>query len=1120
MKQKIALLLTVIMTATSMPLGITAADTAPEAQVPVQAEETVPEEASPAPGQAAEAVPETAEETKTEEAAAPAEETQNTENETPAPAPEEGTAEKPAEEAPAAEAPAAETPAEEAPAAENAQAEAEPAQEEAPKSAGWYLESDGWHNYYNATENGQSVVKERESEWFVPARKTTVRDGDSSMVLEAKATYYFDENGALAVGREVDTVAYRNEMDAATRFFDYKGIPVTGYARYGAKTHYIEKKKGMIKDAMVSLSKDSTYTLYKKSGKTSKKKLPAGKRYFDADGVMATGITQTKTNGIQFFDSKGLNQTGLISVDGILHFYGSSSGMAVDRFVKLSRNFTVTDLTTGKKITVAKGKHYFDSKGLMLTGEYQTKDNGIQYSDPAGLNHTGYVSVNGVLYYFDPNTGKVTNTSLTLDKAATITDTVTGKSVSVPAGTRFFTEDGTVQRGWYPSEEDKQFYYGSSGLSMTGHISVDGVIYFVYSKTGLLKNASTTLSKDATITDQVTGKSVKLLKGERLFGEDGVMVTGWYPSEAEKKFYYSDNGLTQTGYVSVGGELYYIDPADGLLKDGGNTLAKDLTITDQVTGRNTTLKAGTRYFDAEGSLVHGEYATKDNGIQYFDTYGNALYGYVYYDGNLHYIDRETGKLKNAVNNEIDGLKDIVNQDSPTAYVRLTPGARYFDENGNAVRGEYRTIDAKDPAKNKRYYGTMYFFNDGAMGFRFTRIGSDWKYFLREGGMVTGGDFDFSYEGKALSKPTSKGAYSLDGGTYFKKGHYFFDENGVMKTGLHEVKSTDGSVKNYFYNDTTGRRVEKGWALAGGKYYFLSDDGSVAIDSNGQMLTGAVTKEGFLVDPRNGKTYMIADDGSLAHGWQKVGDMWYHFNEKTGIMDGQSKNPINSFCTVDDKVFYFDKNGKMVTGLQKISGHWYYFDKKGVRQDNTMVYGISFDKNGIATKAGFGGPHGKGGAANVTDAMIEMVKMAQTRNISTNPTRWYAFTDKDHCQAGFFHYESGAWVLQLYCPVSVGAWYQGRSKTPTGRYVINDKLYRMTHFTSFYYVSWTSAGVGYHTPLYSISLHSVSASTKPVDPVIGGSGGHRSNGCMRLHYANAVWQYNKLPKGTWVWMYGK
>ncbi|MBQ3973196.1 MAG: hypothetical protein II628_03425, partial [Lachnospiraceae bacterium] len=379
MKQKLALLLTVIMTATSMPLGITAADTAPEAQVPVQAEETVSEEEAPAPAQTAETVPGAAEETKqekpVEEPAAPAEETQNTESE--APAPEEGSA-------PAAETPAAETPAAEAPAAENAQAEAEPAQEEAPKSAGWYLESDGWHNYYNATEDGQAVVKERESEWFVPARKTTVRDGDSSMVLEAKATYYFDENGALALGREVDTVAYRNEMDAATRFFNYKGIPVTGYARYGAKTHYIEKKKGMIKEAMVTLSKDSTYTLYKKDGTTSNKKLPAGKRYFDKDGVMATGIVQTKSNGVQFFDSKGLNQTGLISVDDVLHFYGSSTGMAVDRFVKLSRNFTVTDLTTGKKITVAKGKHYFDSKGLMCTGEYQTSSNGIQYSDPAG----------------------------------------------------------------------------------------------------------------------------------------------------------------------------------------------------------------------------------------------------------------------------------------------------------------------------------------------------------------------------------------------------------------------------------------------------------------------------------------------------------------------------------------------------------------------------------------------------------------------------------------------------------------------------------------------------------------------------------------------------------------
>ena len=442
-----------------------------------------------------------------------------------------------------------------------------------------------------------------------------------------------------------------------------------------------------------------------------------------------------------------------------------------------------------------------------------------------------------------------------------------------------------------------------------------------------------------------------------------------------------------------------------------------------------------------------------------------------------------------------------------------------DENGNAVRGCYRVIDSVDKAKNKHYYGTMYFFGDGAMAFRFTKIDGVWKYFRREGGMVTGGDFDFSHAGGALGE-NSKGAYSFDGNTYFSKGHYFFDQNGVMLTGLQQVTEADGSVKNYFYSDATGRRAESGWVLAGGKWYLLNDDGSVATDSSGQMITGTPTKEGFLIDPRDGKTYMVNDQGGFVYGWQKVGDTWYHFDETTGVLDGQAKSLTNTFCKMGDKVYYFDKNGKEVTGWQKLSGHWYYFDKHGVRQDNTTVFGVSFDENGIATKAGFGGPKGKDGATAVTDNMVEMIKMAQTRDINTNPTKWYAFTDKDHCQAGFFHYESGAWVLQLYCPVSVGAWQNGKSKTPTGRYKINSKKYRMTHLTSFYYVSWTGAGVGYHTPLYDIKLKTISASTKPCDPVIGGSGGHRSNGCMRLHYANAVWQYNKLPIGTWVWMYGK
>ena len=1436
MKRKIALLLTVFLTAGSLPLGTTATESGQDnPPVQVLTEENGTEEnntegngteGNTSEGNTSEG--NTSGENGTVTDPAPAEggsagqsgnENEGTGNENTDPAAGGTGTETPGTETPGTEIPETETP-----------------EVEIPKTPGWYLESDGWHNYYNATENGQSVVKERMSEWFVPSSKTTIKDGSDSMVLNAKSTYYFDENGALAVGRQVDTIAYKKEMTAAPRFFNYKGLPVTGYAFYEGKLHYIEKKKGLFRESMVNLSKASTYTIYKEDGTTQSKKLSAGKRYFDADGVMVTGeaktksngvqyfnadginktgyiakngvvsyfnassgkdfdkfetlskattitdvstgkkislakgkryfnaegamvtgVTQTKSNGIQYFTSAGINKTGHISDKGVLHFYGTDTGMARNRFVTLSKATTITDVSTGKKISLAAGRRYFDDNGNLLKGEYQTKSNGIQYSDSAGLSRTGYVPVNGVLYFYEASTGKVTNASRTLNKDTTVTDAVTGKSVKIVKGTRFFTEDGTVQTGWYPSEEDKsryynsqglnqtgyisvggsvyyvngnngilkeashtlkkkttikdqttgksitlnagtrffgpdgvmrtgwypseeeksffynnaglrqtgyilvdgsvyyvnassgilkeashtldkdttltdqktgkslklvkgtrffgedgvmrtgwypseeeksffynsaglrqtgyvlldgsvyyvnasggilreashtldkdttvtdqktgkslklaagtrffgedgvmrtgwypseeekEFYYSAEGLQQTGHISVNGQIFFAYSKTGLLRNASSSLDKEATITDQVTGKSVKLSAGKRYFGEDGVMVTGWYPGEEEKEFYFNDNGVSQTGYVSVGGDLYYIDPENGLLRNGRNTLTKDQDVTDQVTGRTTSLTAGDRYFDEDGHLVHGEHETEKNGTQYSDTLGNAQYGYVYYDGSLHYIDQERGKLRNEVNNDIDGLKDVVNQDSPTAYVRLTPGARYFDENGNAVTGGYHEIDALDKATNKHYYGTMYFFDDGAMAFRFTRLDGQWKYFRKEGGMVAGGDFDFSYEGEALSKPTSGGAYSFDGGTYFHKGHYFFDENGVMQTGLQQVTASDGSTKTYFYSDSTGRRADSGWVLAGGKWYLLNDDGSAVTDSEGQLLTAEPTAEGFLKDPRDGKTYMVDDKGAFVYGWQKVGNHWYHFNETTGVLDAQAESLNNTFCKMDDKVYYFGKDGKAVTDWQKINGHWYYFDKKGVRQDNTTVFGVAFDENGIATKAGFGGPNGKNGAASVTDNMIEMIKMAQTRDIKTNPTKWYAFTDKDHCQAGFFHYEGGAWVLQLYCPVSVGAWQNGKSKTPTGRYKINEKRYRMTHLTSFYYVSWTGAGVGYHTPLYDIKLKTITASTKPCDPVIGGSGGHRSNGCMRLHYANAVWQYNKLPVGTWVWMYGK
>ena len=1081
-----------MMTAGSLPMGITAADTEPVSESAEITEEASPGETTDQP-----------------------EETQPGQEEEKEEAQDQTQTQDPAEAQPQ-EQDLAEESADPAAADNNETPDApitapETAEQEAPRAAGWYLEEDGWHNYHTVTENGESTVKERVSEWYVPTKKRTLKDGDVSLVLTAKTTYYFDEEGVLVTNRQVKTTAYKDEMDEGDRFFNSKGVPVTGYAKYGGKIHYIEKKKGLIKETMVNLSKAGTYTLYYKAGNTKNFNLAAGKRYFDADGCMVTGEYQTKDNGIQYFTSDGINKTGYQAIDGNIYFYNSKTGKAVNETKTRSKTSTVTDLVTGKSVKISAGTRYFTEDGRAFTGWYPSEEEKTSYYNAEGLQQTGYISVDGGVYYADADTGLYRETSHTLSKDQTIKDQVTGKSVKLAKGTRFFGPDGVMRTGWYPSEEEKNFYYGADGLLKTGHISVNGVIYFVYSKDGALRNASSTLAKDATITDQVTGKSVKLPKGTRYFGDDCAMVTGWYPSEEEKNIYYGQDGLQQTGYISVNGELFYIDGENGILKDAGNTLSKDLTIKDQVTGKSVTLSKGTRYFDENGDLVHGEYETRENGTQYFDTYGNAQYGYVYYDGNLHYIDREKGKLKNAVDNDIDGIREIVNQDQPSTYVTLNPGDRYFDENGNAVTGCYREIDAYRQ-DGKHYTGLQYFFEDGAMAYRFTKIDGNWKYFQKSGGMVKGGDFDFSNATGAISA-TAKGARSFDGGTYFKAGHYYFDENGNMQTGIIAVGD-----RNYAYSDTTGRRIDSGWVLADGVWYLLENDGTIAVDEEGNMISGTPSPEGFLIDTRDGKTYMVNDDGTLATGWHKVGEKWYHFNETTGALDKTATALTDQFVDIDGKVYYFNSKGKFVTGFRKINNKWYYFDKDGVRAEDTTVFGIKFNENGVAKTGGRSyTSYSNYTSYPVTDEMIDMVERAQKKLASTNPTHWYCFTDKDHHRMGVFQYKSGKWNLVIYTSVAVGAWVNGRSKTPTTICHITQKNYRMTHFTSFYYVSWTSAGVGYHTPLYDIGRHSVTENTPFVDSR---TSGHISNGCMRIGFYNAYWVYNHVPRDTWVQMYGK
>jgi hypothetical protein len=156
--------------------------------------------------------------------------------------------------------------------------------------------------------------------------------------------------------------------------------------------------------------------------------------------------------------------------------------------------------------------------------------------------------------------------------------------------------------------------------------------------------------------------------------------------------------------------------------------------------------------------------------------------------------------------------------------------------------------------------------------------------------------------------------------------------------------------------------------------------------------------------------------------------------------------------------------------------------------------------------------GGDGRASVSGVQVEM--MLRVQSVSSK-TGWLCCTDKDNHRAGFFKGYKGSWTLVKYWPVTVGAWVQGKSRTPSGTYRVAYKQYRMTHLTAVYYVTWTSGGVGYHSKLYSINVYS------PDNPIVDNSMGvHISNGCMRLDLENAKWVYNTIPNNSAVLIYGK
>ena len=460
----------------------------------------------------------------------------------------------------------------------------------------------------------------------------------------------------------------------------------------------------------------------------------------------------------------------------------------------------------------------------------------------------------------------------------------------------------------------------------------------------------------------------------------------------------------------------------------------------------------------------------------------------------------------------------------TLTLTVRKGKHYFDADGNfAIAGPFGTPDA----------GIQYFDADGFIQTGWVIYEGIWHYFDKKNGLLT---YDWKYlsaDVRVKSQETGKNVTIKKGRHFFDekgggvrdnviqtpdKGLQFFDSDGVRKVGYQKCgdywyyfEKETGALINGWKNIKTDKKAVN--YRTGGTYTFKA--GLHFFDAQGHHF-----KKGLCETPDKGTQYFNAY-GVRKVGYIMIDGKWYHFKKDTGMDRGivwlsaktvsgtsfgkgyhyfstsTGVHVTNAWADFEGNRYRLGSSGAALTGWQKLDGAYYHFNTKGVMEKNKSVNGISL---------------GGDGKASVSGVQVEM--MLRVQSVSSK-TGWLCCTDKDNHRAGFFKGYKGSWTLVKYWPVTVGAWVQGKSRTPSGTYRVAYKQYRMTHLTSFYYVTWTSGGVGYHSKLYSINVYS------PDNPIVDNSMGvHISNGCMRLDLENAKWVYNTIPNNSAVLIYGK
>lgn len=298
---------------------------------------------------------------------------------------------------------------------------------------------------------------------------------------------------------------------------------------------------------------------------------------------------------------------------------------------------------------------------------------------------------------------------------------------------------------------------------------------------------------------------------------------------------------------------------------------------------------------------------------YFDSEGYAATGWRYLSDGWHLFSGSCAHLKGwAASGSHWFYLDETSGLMKTGWVLVNHNWYYLDLSG-AMQTGWLFLD-----------NTWYWLEpSGLMATGFKLVNGALYHFSQSGSMSTGWFVD---DGTWYCA-NATGAIRA-GWFYYGSNWYWLDpnNNGAMLLGFQTV---NGSI--YYLDPDSGGALEcNAWIFSqDGSAYYACGSGAIVLtgvkdsvsaiklnDAEGKPMVGWYWSSAA-------QTWFYTDsDGVLQHGWQLIGERWYHLDNESGVMN------TGWFRDADRLWYYLMSSGQMATGWNSIDNGEYFFNAAG------------------------------------------------------------------------------------------------------------------------------------------------------------------------------------------------